>query len=612
MEASSIRQCHLQTIPQRFRERVAESADASAYHCFDVETSSWTSLNWHHVSRLVDDYARAINRVGLEPGARVAILLANGPDWVAFDLAAMSCGLVTVPLYLQDSAENWATIISKAGCRLVLVETDGHWTELARATPKNTGMLVVWIRQPLTSATASTNSSTTVSIERLASAVAAGRGVELPIDRARPDDLATIIYTSGTTASPKGVMLSHHAILWNAAAVTRFIAIEPDDVFLSVLPLAHAFERTLGCYLPMMAGASVAYARAPQTLPEDFKTVRPTVFLGVPRIYERIAARIRRKTGVSTAYRWVLETAASIGWARFQAERGRGPRPSILDRLAHRLLDWFVAGRVRAALGGRLRVAVSGGAPLPPDVSYFLCGMGVPLVEGYGLTEAAPVVTATTIEDSLPGSVGRPLHGVDVRLGENDELFVKTPARMIGYWQDARATNEALDDGWLRTGDTARIDNGRVFITGRLKDLVVLSTGEKVSASAVEAAVSADPLFAQVCVLGNGRPCLVAVVIPETEAWERFAIEHNVDAALPGDEAARRIVLARINGTTTHLAVSAQIRAVVIDAETWAPENGLLTPTLKVRRNAVAKRYAGEIEDLYRALDATNREGAAQ
>ncbi len=612
MEVRSIRQYHPRTIHQTFRERVAESADAPAYHRFDAETSGWTTLNWYDVSRLVDDYAKAITRVGLKPGARVGILLANSPDWIAFDVAAMSCGLVTVPLYLQDSAENWAAIISKAGCRLVLVETHVHWNALAGAIPEDTGMLVVWVRRSSKSATGATNSSAKVTIETLASAVASGRGIDLPIDRSKADDLATIIYTSGTTASPKGVMLSHHAILWNAAAVTRFIAIEPDDVFLSILPLAHAFERTLGCYLPMMAGASVAYARAPQTLAEDFMTMRPTVFLGVPRIYERIAVRIRRKAGGVAWYRWLLETAARIGWARFQAERGLRPGPSILERLAHNLLNWFVAGRVRAALGGRLRVAVSGGASLPPDVSHFLCGMGVPLVEGYGLTEAAPVVTATTIEDSLPGSVGRPLHGIDVKLGENDELLVKTPSRMIGYWQDARASSEALDDGWLRTGDTARVDEGRVYITGRLKDLLVLSTGEKVPASAVEAAVNAEPLFEQACVVGDGRPCLVAIVIPETVAWERFAAEHNFDPVLPGDEAARRIVLARIHRTTTHLAVPAQIRAVVVDGEPWTTTNGLLTPTLKVRRDAVAKRYAGEIEDRYLALDATNREGAAR
>ncbi len=607
-----MRQCHARTIHATFRERVTEGADAPAYHWFDAEASGWTTLNWREVACLVDDYARAITRVGLEPGARVALLLANGPGWIAFDVATMSCGLVTVPLYLQDSAENWAAIISKARCRLVLVDTHSRWTALSRVLPEDNESLYVWIKQTSKSATSTTNSSKGVSIETLASAVTAGRGVDLPVDRSKADDLATIIFTSGTTASPKGVMLSHHAILWNAAAVTRFISIEPDDVFLSVLPLAHAFERTLGCYLPMMAGASVAYARAPQTLAEDFKTVRPTVFLGVPRIYERIAARIRRKAGDATWKRWLLETAARIGWARFQAERGRAPRPSMLKRLAHRLLDAFVARRVRAVLGGRLRVAVSGGAPLPPDVSHFLCAMGVPLVEGYGLTEAAPVVTATTIEDSLPGSVGRPLHGIEVRLGENDELLVKTPSRMIGYWQDARTTSEAFDDGWLRTGDTARIDDGRVFISGRLKDLLVLSTGEKVPASAVEAVVGADPLFAQACVVGNGRPCLLAIVILETVAWERLAAEHNVDPALPGNEAARRIVLARIHRMTAHLPVPARIRAVVVDAETWTTENGLLTPTLKVRRDAVAKRYAREIDDLYRALEVASREGGAR
>jgi long-chain acyl-CoA synthetase len=310
--------------------------------------------------------------------------------------------------------------------------------------------------------------------------------------------------------------------------------------------------------------------------------------------------------------RWLLETAARIGWTRFQEERGRGPRPAVLERLVHAFLDLFVAGRVRAAVGGRLRVAVSGGASLDPDVARFLCGLGVPVVEGYGLTEAAPAVTATTIEDSLPGSVGRPLHGVHVRLGASDELLVDTPSRMIGYWQDPTATNAALDDGWLRTGDTARFEDGRIFITGRLRDLLVLSTGEKVPACAVECAMRADPLLAQVCIVGDGRPCLVAIVIPETEAWRRFAAEHKFEPTLPGDETARRLVLAYIRPRTAHLATPAQVRAVVVGCEPWTTANGLLTPTLKVRRDAVAKRYAGEIAELYQTLGTANREDAAR
>jgi long-chain acyl-CoA synthetase len=600
MEDLRVAQPTARTIPRLFRQRAAENPDTDAYREYDAGRSTWKLWTWHDISRRVDEYASAIACLDLQRGDRVAILLSNGPDWVAFDVAAMSCGLVTVPLYLHDSPRNWAAILSNTECRLLLLDTPARWAVLERARPEGGAPLTVWVRQA-SDAHARPASSTPAgaTIVDLATALSLGRGCKPPPDPTQPDDLATIIYTSGTTATPKGVMLSHRALLWNAVAVTRFIAIRPDDVFLSILPLAHAFERTLGCILPMMAGSSVAFSRSPQTLAEDFKSVRPTVFLGVPRIYERIVARIRRKAGSRTLGRWLLETTARIGWAHREAATGRGPPPSLLQRLAWPLLEWFVAGRVLSALGGRLRVVVSGGAPLDPDIARFLAGLGLPLVEGYGLTEAAPVVTATTFEDSLPGSVGRPLHGVQVRLGADDELLVKTPSRMIGYWADAAATNEVLVDGWLRTGDIARIEENRIFITGRLKDLLVLSTGEKVPASAVEAAITADPLFAQACVVGDARPYLVAIVVADRDEWSKFAADRHFDPDAPNGEDARRHVLRRLQACTPHLSAPSQIRAAHIDLDAWTAADAMLTPTLKVRRDAVKRRYAHEIEALY-------------
>ena len=611
MEAPQVVQAATRTIPQLFRERAAESPGAAAYQQYEAQTSAWKVWTWRDMSRLVDEYARTIAHLGLDRGDRAALLLANGPNWIAFDLAAMSCGLATVPLYLHDSAENWADILSNAGCRLLFVDTGARWAALARAKPNTGGRLTVWIEQDQTDDAVETSSlDTQAEVTSLAAARVAARDSKPPVDSSQPGDLATIIYTSGTTASPKGVMLSHDAILWNAAAVTRFIAIRQDDVFLSLLPLAHAFERTLGCVLPIMAGASVAFARSPRTLQEDFKTICPTAFLGVPRIYERLATRIHQKASSSMWQRWLLETTARIGWARAEAAKGRGPALSFPERLAWPLLQHFVAERVLSALGGRLRIAVSGGAALDPAVARFLCGLGVPLVEGYGLTEAAPVVTATTFEDSLPGSVGRPLHGVQVRLGENGELLVNTPSRMIGYWQNATATDSVLEDGWLHTGDIARIEDGRIFITGRLKDLLALSTGEKVPASVVEAALTSDPLFAQVCVIGDRRPCLVAIAVLDPDEWLRFAADRNLDPELPNSEVARRHVIRHIRKRTAHLSTPSRLHAIFLERTPWTTANALLTPTLKVRRDAVIERYANEITKLYQTLNPTTRESA--
>jgi long-chain acyl-CoA synthetase len=415
------------------------------------------------------------------------------------------------------------------------------------------------------------------------------------------DATATLIYTSGTTGPPKGVMLSHFAVLWNCEAATRFIAPLPSDVFLSFLPLAHAFERTLGYYLPMMGRATVAYARSVDTLREDLGMIRPTVLLAVPRIYERIEERIRQESDRSLARGALVRLTADIGWQRHEARQRRGPAPGLGRRLLWPLLDRLVARRLLGALGGRLRVAASGGASLPPDTARFLVGLGLPLVEGYGLTEAAPVVTATRLGETLPGSVGQPLHGLNIKLGNQDELLVRTPSVMKGYWQDEMATAAVIDrDGWLRTGDVAEIRDGQVFIKGRLGERLALSTGEKVMASAIEAAIRRDPLFDQVCVIGEGRPCLAAVISLNPGRWTSAASELGADAQAPNTASAA--ILQRINRLLHDLPRHAQVRAVHLVLEPWTVQLGLLTPTLKIKRQAVQEKYASEIEALYETL----------
>jgi long-chain acyl-CoA synthetase len=424
------------------------------------------------------------------------------------------------------------------------------------------------------------------------------------------DATATLIYTSGTTGPPKGAMLSHFAILWNCEAATKFIAPLPSDVFLSFLPLAHAFERTLGYYLPMMGGATVAYARSVDTLREDLVIIRPTVLLAVPRIYERIEESIRQETDRSLVTGALVRLTADIGWQRHEARWRRGPAPGLGRRLLWPLLYGFVARRLLGALGGRLRVAASGGASLPPDTARFLVGLGLPLVEGYGLTEAAPVVTATRLGEILPGSVGQPLHGLDIKLGPRDELLVRTPSVMKGYWQDGTATVAAIDrDGWLRTGDVAEIRDGQVFIKGRLGERLALSTGEKVMASTIEAAIRRDPLFDQVCVIGEGRPCLAAAISLNPKRWASAAAELDVDAKAPNTASAA--ILQRINRLLYDLPRFAQVHAVHLVLEPWTIQQGLVTPTLKIRRQAVEERYASEIAALYEALKEARKSLAA-
>jgi long-chain acyl-CoA synthetase len=586
------------TIPGLFRMRVGRSPDAIAYCEWDAALRQWQDYSWRDMAGLVRRYQAALCGAALEEGDRVAILLPNGTDWVAFDLAAMASGLVTVPIYSHDSLGNAAHILANSGARLMVLDTWEQWAALAPWCSRFPALRHVWIRQARTPNAA--DGSADLAVAPLADALSP------PTEAIHEPELAanataTLIYTSGTTGPPKGVMLSHFAILWNCEAATRFIAPLSSDVFLSFLPLAHAFERTLGYYLPMMGDATVAYARSVDTLGEDLGIIRPTVLLAVPRIYERIEERIRQESDRNSFKRALVRLTADIGWQCHEARRHHGPALGLGRRLLWPLLDRFVARRLLGALGGRLRVAASGGASLPPDTARFLVGLGLPLVEGYGLTEAAPVVTATRLNEIVPGSAGQPLHGLDIKLGPQDELLVRTPSVMQGYWQDEAATAAAIDrDGWLRTGDVAEIHDGQVFITGRLGERLALSTGEKVMASAIEAAICRDPLFDHACVIGEGHPCLAAVISLNPKRWTAAALELGVDAQAPNTASAA--ILGRISRLLFDLPRHAQVRAIHLVLKPWTIQQGLLTPTLKIRRQAVEERYASEIAALYEAL----------
>jgi long-chain acyl-CoA synthetase len=595
------------TLPALFRERTTRSPDAIAYREWNAAARQWQDYSWRHMARIVRRWQAALSRFRLEKGDRVAIQLPNGTDWVALDIAATASGLITVPIYSHDSLSNAAHVLANSGARLMVLDTWEQWAVLAPWCSRFPALRHVWVRQARTADTpkASAGPVVTPLADAFSSTAEAIREPELAADAT-----ATLIYTSGTTGPPKGVMLSHFAILWNCEASTRFIAPLPGDVFLSFLPLAHAFERTLGYYLPMMGGATVAYARSVNTLHEDLRTIQPTVLLAVPRIYERVQEGIRQESDRSPVKGALVRLTADIGWQLHEARQHRGPAPGLGRRLLWPLLDGLVARRLLGALGGRLRVAVSGGASLPPDTARFLVGLGLPLVEGYGLTEAAPVVTATRLNEIVPGSVGQPLHGLDIKLGNQDELLVRTPAVMKGYWQDEMATAAAIDaDGWLRTGDVAEIRDGHVFIKGRLGERLALSTGEKVMAGAIEAAIRRDPLFDQACVIGEGRPCLAAVISLNPGRWTAAAAALGADAQTPNTASAA--ILHRIGRLLHDLPRHAQVRAVHLVLEPWTVQQGLLTPTLKIKRHAVEEKYAGEIAQLYEALKEAGKSLAA-
>lgn len=415
-----------------------------------------------------------------------------------------------------------------------------------------------------------------------------------------PEQLATIIYTSGTTGRPKGVMLSHRALLLNAEAVSRTIAPTPDDVFLSCLPLAHAFERTVGHYLPMMAGSTVAYARSIEALADDFRIIRPTAFLGVPRLYERAYAAIQTRARRRAFGRVILRLAVTAGWQRFEAAQGRSRRSSWWTSFAWPVLDRLVGAPARGAFGGRIRCAVSGGAALPAEVARLFLALGVPVVEGYGLTEAGPVVAANSLVDNVPGSIGRPLPGVEVRITERGELVVRTPSAMSGYWRDAQRSAQSIDlDGWLHTDDIAEVEDGRLYLRGRFTDVLVLATGEKIAPGRIEHRLTRDLLFKQAFVLGDHRPYVAAVVVLDRDQWRQVVDKRRLPSDDPNGEVGRSLLLARIAACLDDQPRHAQIRAVHATFEAWTVESGQMTPTLKIKRDRLAQHFADDIGRLY-------------
>jgi long-chain acyl-CoA synthetase len=595
-----------QTLPGLFRRRCELTPDREAYRQFEPDRARWQSWAWRDMHALAARWQAMLAREDLAAGERVAVLMKNGVEWVCFDQAAQSLGLVLVPLYTNDNPESIAYILSDCGARLLLVDGIGQWQALAPLHSRFPALSRVLCASPSLDAAVEPSGrvETGEPLRFVADCLPDAAGaLDIRVDD--PDALATIVYTSGTTGRPKGVMLSHRNILSNADAVLRLEPGYLEDVYLSFLPLSHTFERTVGYYLPMMTGSTVAFARSVDQLAEDLLTVRPTMLVSVPRIYERVYARLQhglqtRGAVARTLFRWTED----LGWRRFEASQQRAAQPGLLARVSWQVLRHLVADRILSRLGGRMRLAISGGAPLSPKLSHCFIGLGLPLLQGYGLTEASPIVTANMLRNNVPESVGVALPGVELRLGDHDELLVKGPNLMLGYWNDPDKTRAAIDgDGWLHTGDVARIEaDGHVFIVGRLKEILVMSTGEKVPPGDIELAISEDPLFDQAMVIGEGKPYLAALVVLNREAWPDFARTLAIDPENPDSLEApvvTRAVRERIDSLLRGFPSYAKVREVWLTLEPWTIESALVTPTLKLRRQQMEQQFAGRIASLY-------------
>jgi long-chain acyl-CoA synthetase len=577
-----------------FRERVKRSPDKVAYRYFDNKLKRWKNISWSQSARQVAIFQAALQRDDLKAGDRVAIMLRNSPQWVQFEQAALGLGLVVVPLYTNDRIDNVAYVLQDAGVKVLLLEGQTQLQELQKIDSQSDGLVRILSVDSCKHYNKFDRLQTLDEwTEGLDKNITADSVIAEECDR---NELATVVYTSGTTGRPKGVMLSHNNILMNAyGGGVKSTGIYTEDVFLSFLPLSHMLERSAGYYIPMMCGSTMAFARSIQDLAEDLLNIQPTVLISVPRIYERVHNKIYAQLAEKSPFaRNLFLKAVEAGWQK--ATTGHAP-------ISWALLKPLVANKVMAKLGGRLRLAICGGAALSTPVAKTFMGLGLNMLQGYGLTETSPVIAVNRLERNDPKTVGLALDGIETKIGDNDELLVRGHCNMLGYWNNPSATEAMIDsDGWLHTGDKAKIVDGMISITGRIKEIIVLSNGEKVPPNDMEMAISLDPIFEQVLVLGEGKPYLSALLVLSSDHLTMLCGKLNIDADDSGISR-NDTLLTNLKTTVGKLLHDfpgyAQVKNISICSDPWSVENGLMTPTLKLKRMRILEKYQTKVDKLY-------------
>jgi long-chain acyl-CoA synthetase len=559
---------------------------------------AWTSRTWREVADDVAALARGLRALGLAPGERVVLVSENRPEWLIADYAIMAAGLVTVPAYVTNTADDHRYILSNVGARAVIVSTAALAKRVLPAVAGSGTVAHAILIEPLDRApTLATDIRTWVDV------LAEGRArddIAVPAPLARTDR-ACIIHTSGTGGAPKGVTLSHGAILSNvtgAATLLESLGLG-NEVFLSFLPLSHSYEHTAGQAFPVAIGAEIYYAEGVEALAGNLLEARPTIMTAVPRLYETMQARIRRQVDRDGGFKKTLfDAALRLGTARYRGTLAWWQRP--LDWL----LDKLVRDKVRARFGGRLKAMVSGGAPLNPDVGLFFTALGVTILQGYGQTESAPVVSCNVPGRVKLDTVGPPMVGVEVKIADDGEILVRGELVMEGYWNDPAGTALAVRDGWLHTGDIGEFDgDGYLRITDRKKDIIVNSGGDNISPARIEGLLTLRPVIAQAMVYGDQHPYLVAVVVPDEAAMLDWAKSHGKPhdlTSLAADAGFRDMLGRAVEAVNAELSVIERVRRFIIADEPFTIANGEMTPTLKVKRHVVRARYGARLEALYR------------
>ena len=561
----------------------------------------WTDHSWTEISDAAGKLRAGLPSLGVRAGDRVAILSENCPEWIVVDQAVLGLGAIVVPLYTTSGLEETAHVIADSGAKVVAAngpEMIKKILGLGSSIPEVTAIVAMHRGAEPAAAANGTPAITTMA--------SVSGDTPAAIVEGSSEDLATIIYTSGTTGTPKGVMLSHGNIISNCDDSLTALALDASDMTLSHLPIAHSFERTAGYYTVMMAGATIAFAQSLGQIAANLTEVNPTVVLTVPRLLEVIHSRVMRTVESSPAIRQQLFKMALAAGEQAAEYRHRGhPLPPMLA-LSMALFRRLVFARVRAIFGTRMRYLISGGAPLPTEINRFLSAAEIPIVEGYGLTEAAPVVACNLHNGKTRiGTVGRALAHIQVETAADGELLLRGPNIMKGYYKLEAETKEAIDEqGWLHTGDIAKIDaEGYISITDRKKEIIVLSGGKNVSPAYVESKLSGDKFISQACVFGDRRKHLAALIVPDYENLVEFLASNNLDPknadALAKSQALRTFIHGRIREINKQLSDVEMIVAFTIVPQPFTQENGELTPSLKVRRKILAAHFKEQIDSMF-------------
>jgi long-chain acyl-CoA synthetase len=569
----------------------------------------WHALSWAEAARQVCLIAEGLRGLGLKDGDRVVLVSENRPQWAIADLAIMAAGCVTVPAYTTNTERDHRHILENSDASAVIVSTEKLAKPLLPAVLNTNGVRHVIGIEPLKSAQNGAVEFHNWPGFLSGDAAAARSAVEARIAGIGRAALACIIYTSGTGGAPRGVMQHHGAILRNVDGAARVLAedfgLDDEEVFLSFLPLSHAYEHTGGQFLPIAVGGQIYYAEGLEKLASNIEEVRPTVMVVVPRLFEVLRTRIMKqveKQGRLPSY--LMDRALAIGARHAQGEYRLRDKPMDL------ILERTLRPKIRARFGGRMKALVSGGAPLNPDIGTFFDAMGLTLLQGYGQTESGPVISCNRPKAGLKmDTVGPPLHGVTVRFAEDGEILVQGELVMHGYWRNEAQTALALqttESGtWLHTGDIGHMDAaGRIVITDRKKDMIVNDKGDNVSPQKIEGMLTLQPEIAQAMVVGDKRPYIVGLIVPDAEwalDWAREQGEKFDFRALQDLPAFRSAIRGALDRVNTDLSVIEKVRQFTFADEAFGIENEEMTPSLKIRRHKLKERYGARLDGLYKA-----------